>query len=76
MDTWILVGIDDKAFISRQIINLNETGAFLWGQLEKGTEKQELIEKLAEECEMKPEAIRPDVEAFLEKLREAGVIAE
>ncbi len=76
MDTWVLIGVGDEAFNHGEIINLNETGAFLWRLLEKGAGKQELIEKLAKECDMEPEAIRLDVDAFLKKLQDAGVIIE
>ena len=56
------------------IINLNETGAFLFGLLQKGAEREELIEKLLDEYNVSPEKAAADIDIFLEKVRAANVL--
>lgn len=57
------------------MVNLNETGAFLWKLLEKGAEKEEMTEALLKEYDVQKEVAAADVNAFTTKLAEAGLLA-
>ena len=56
------------------IITLNETGAFLFELMQKGTEREELIAGLLREYEVTPEKAAVDVDKFIEKAKEANVL--
>lgn len=51
------------------MIRLNETGAFYWKELEKGTTKEELVAKTLENYQrVDEETARRDVEEFLNSI--------
>ncbi len=68
----VAVGAAVKEF--NGVINLNETGAFLWKQLEKGCTEEELTGALLSEYEVEEEIAKKDAKSFIEKLTEAGLI--
>ena len=76
MDIYVVMGIGSEAYVPNQIMSVNETGAFLWRLIEKGTEKQELVENLVKEYEVDAETAEKDVDAFLTRLREKALIEE
>lgn len=76
MDIYVVMGIGSEAYVPNQIMSVNETGAFLWGLIEKGAEKQELVENLVKEYEVDAETAEKDVDAFLTRLREKALIEE
>ena len=58
------------------LISLNETGAFLWKELEKGADYETLLSRLLEEYDTDAETAKEGIDAFLEKARSAGLIEE
>ncbi len=59
------------------VITLNDTGIFLWKQLEQGdTTPEALTAALTAAYEVDEQTARQDVAAFLSKAREAGLLAE
>lgn len=56
------------------IIALNETGAFLWRQLEQDCSPEELAAALTQEFEVDLVQARADVRAYLANLQEQGLI--
>ena len=76
MDVYVVLGIGSEAHNPNQIMSVNETGAFLWGLLEKGAEKQELVDSLTKEYEVDVQTAEKDVEDFLDRLREKALIEE
>lgn len=73
-DSYVVVAVGDKLREFNSIINLNETGAFLWRILEKETTEQELIEKLLEEYDVDRETAEKDIKDFIQKIQEAGLL--
>ena len=57
------------------MINLNDTGAFLWKLLEKGADEDGMVNALLAEYEVGEDVARADVKAFVNKLTEAGLLA-
>lgn len=76
MDIYAVIGIGSEAYRPNQIMSVNETGAFLWERLEKGTDKQALINALLQEYETDPVTAEKDVDAFLGQLRDKGLLDE
>jgi len=74
-DSYVVVPVGKLTLDFNGIINLNETGAFLFGLLQKGAEKEELLQKLLEEYDVTPEKAAADIDIFLKKAEEADVLA-
>jgi len=56
------------------MINLNETGAFLWQQLQKGADEDALLKAMLKEYEVDEETAAEGLGGFLNKLREADLL--
>lgn len=56
------------------IISLNETGAFLWKQLELGCEQKELVQALLKVYAVDTETAEKDVTEFIKRAEDAGLI--
>ena len=56
------------------MITLNETGAFLWQQLQKETDEAALIKALREEYDIDEETAAGAVAGFVAKLNENGFL--
>lgn len=68
----IAVGSASKDF--KGIINLNETGAFLWKKLTIGCTKEELIEAMITEYDAPQDIIKKDVDEFLNIVSKGGLL--
>jgi len=57
------------------MLTLNETGAALWRMLPEAADAEALTQGLLQEFEGAPaEQVRADVEEFLARLRELGIV--
>ena len=56
------------------IITLNETGAFLFERMQKGTSREDLIDALLAEYEVTPDKAAADVDIFIQKAKDADVL--
>lgn len=64
----VLVPLSDRETDFKGMIVLNHTGEFVCRMLEKSTDRNSLVERLAQEYSMKPEQVEADVDAFLSEL--------
>lgn len=71
---FIVVAVGSAVKDFNGIINLNETGAFLWRMLEKGCDEQSLKKALLDEYDVEDAVAEADVKAFIAKLTEAGLL--
>lgn len=71
----VVVATEDTAENMNSMINLNETAAFLWRQLESDTTKEELIKNLTQEYDVDYERASKSVDNFIKKLDEIGCIS-
>lgn len=60
----------------RNMIKLNETGAFLWEKLQKETTLDELAEAMVEKYGIDKELATRDAQTFLTSLRSFGALEE
>ena len=72
--SFIVVAVGEAVKTFNGLINLNETGAFLWRILEKGAEKEDLIAQLLAEYEVDEKTAASDVDNFINKLSEAKLV--
>lgn len=70
----VVVPFGEEALNFQGIISLNETGAFLWRQLEQGCEVDTLVKALLNEYEIDADTANDDVKYFVEKVKKAGVL--
>lgn len=68
----VAVGARTKEFSG--VINLTETSAFVWKMLEKGADKQEIITAILTEYEVDRTTAEKDLDEFLQKITEAGLV--
>lgn len=76
VDDFIVVPVNNNFMEYSSVINLNETGCFLWQCLEKDTTLDKLCESLANEYEMSVEDIKDDVVQFVDNLKKQNLIEE
>lgn len=60
----------------RGMLRLNETGAFLWELCEKGMTKGQILQEIIKTYEIDETDAERDLESFLEKLQNAGILEE
>lgn len=58
------------------MIQLNETGAFLWRNMGKECSEKQLVATLMETYDVDEAQAKKDVSAVVEKFRKAGILAE
>lgn len=75
-DQSIVVAIGEVSKSFHGMLHLNDTGSFLWKQLEKEKTKEELIQALLYEYEVSEYQAEQGVEKFLNSLREANCMEE
>ena len=73
-DSYVVVPVGKLTLDFNGIINLNETGAFLFGLLQEGAEREDLVEKMLEEYDVSREKAAADIDIFLQKVRDADVL--
>ena len=72
-DSYVVVPVNSLTLDFNGVMNLNETGAFLFEQLQNGIEKEELVCKMLDEYDVTREKASADIDAFISKLRDADV---
>lgn len=73
-ESWVVIPLGQDMVNLNGIINLNESGAFLWEKLRSGAEVEELARVLTEEYEVSFEEAMADAEAFCKKLMDVGCL--
>ena len=67
-DDYVIVPVGKAALDFNGMITVNETGAFLWEELVKGTNKGELLRTLMDNYEVTQEEAERDIDEFLDVL--------
>lgn len=73
-DDCVIVPVGKAALDFNGMITVNETGAFLWEQLVKGTSKEGLLETLMETYEVTQEEAERDIDEFLDVLYKNNIL--
>ncbi len=71
---YIVVAVGEAVKNFNGIINLNETGAFLWRQLQEGATEEQLKAAMLEEYDVQEDVAQNDIKAFIDKLNEKGLL--
>ena len=70
----IVVPVGEASMNFNGMINLNETGAFLWKLFEKGADAKTLLKSLLNEYDVSEEQAKMDITDIINKLYDAGVL--
>ena len=72
----ILLPTGEAAQKMSGLIDLNESGTLLWKKLQEDRTERELIEALLQEYDVDEATAKADVEKFIVKMREAGLLID
>ena len=73
-DSYVVVPVGKLTLDFNGIITLNETGAFLFELLQKGADREALIDRLLAAYDVTPARAAADVDVFLEKVKASDVL--
>lgn len=71
---WVVMPIGQEMLDFNGILNLNETGAFLWQKLQEGASIEELATALTGEYKVSLEEARTDAKEFCDLLIQKGCL--
>lgn len=74
--SYVAVAVGDRSHEFNGMVNLNATGAFLWEKVEKGSDRQILIQALLDAYDVSKEQAEIDVDKFISILKENGIIED
>ncbi len=72
----VVVPVGKRTLDFNGMITLNDTGAFIWQQLEHETDENRIVAAILESYEVEEPRARSCVQGFVEKLREVGCLEE
>ena len=73
-DTYVIIPIGNHSVDFSAIISVNDTGAFIWKQLESETTAEKILENMLKEYDVSEEQAKADIDAFINKLRAAELL--
>ncbi len=73
---FVVVPVGEGALNFNGVINLNESGAFLWKTMEKEVSEADMVSALLGEYDVDEERAKADVAAFVARMKDAGLIEE
>lgn len=71
---YVVVPVGERSVQFNGMVNLNEIGAFIWKVLEKGAEKQDVIDAILEEYDVTRETAEKDADQFINVLKENNIL--
>lgn len=74
--SYVVVAVGKRSEQFNGMVNLNETGAFLWKQVEQGASRDELLNSLLETYEVEREKAEQDVDKFISVLQQNNFVEE
>jgi hypothetical protein len=70
----IVVAVGPAAEHFNGVINLNQTGAFIWRQLIEGTTPNDLLHTMLATFEVNKQTAEADIQEFVRKLEMANIL--
>lgn len=75
-DNHVVVPVGIQTVDFRCIISLNDTGAFIWQQLQKPCTAEEIVAALLAEYDVPADVAKADVDTYIAALREKNLLDE
>ena len=73
-DLWVVLPLAEETVNFNGMIKLNDCGALLWQELERGCDVERLVDAVLAEYRVSREQARADVTQFLENLSQVGCL--
>ena len=73
-DTWVVIPLSSATVSMNGMLNLNDTGAFLWKLLNKGAGREELVDAVLSEYAVSAEIAMKDIDEFISKLQKINCL--
>lgn len=73
-DNWVVLPVGQLSVDFNGMLSLNDSGALLWKALERGGDREALVDALTAEYEVDRAAALADVDEFLNRLAQAGCL--
>ena len=74
--SYVVVAVGKRSEQFNGMVNLNETGEFLWKLVEQGASRDELLNSLLETYEVEREKAEQDVDKFISVLQQNNFVEE
>ncbi len=74
-DKTVAIAIENGNEKTENVLTLNSTGAFIFGKINEGADKETIISAFFDEYEVTKEEATEAVENFIEGLKKAGLLA-
>ena len=71
---YIIIPVGKTVLEFNGLITVNEVGVFLWKMLQEEVTMDDLVKAVLSEYEVEEAVARADIQEFLDKLTEAGVL--
>jgi len=76
VDDYVVVPVGAQTVNFNGMITLNETGAFLFENMQKEISKEELIDKMMEEYDVDKDRASSDIDKFVSKLKSEDLLED
>ncbi len=73
-DDYVVIPYEESIVNFKAMLVLNETGAFLWEELQKDVTFEDLKNKMTSEFDVEDKAAETDIYEFVSKLKEKGLL--
>lgn len=70
----VLVPINQSTSQFNGLITINELGRFIWENIEKAQDEEDLLQKILDEYEVDRETAKKDLDEFLQVLKDMDII--
>lgn len=70
----VLVPINQSTSQFNGLITINELGKFIWENIEKTQDEEDLLQKILDEYEVDRETAKKDLDEFLQVLKDMDII--
>ena len=74
-DKTVAIAVEQNGEKTDNVITLNSTGAFIFGHINEGLEKEQICEKFFKEYDVTKEEAEKAVDSFTESLEKSGLLA-
>ncbi|MDD5889073.1 MAG: PqqD family protein [Ruminococcus sp.] len=71
---YVVVPVGKATVDFNGMLNLNDTGAFLWERLQQETTKEELLKAMLDEYEVTEDIAKKDIDNFITKLKDGNLL--
>lgn len=75
-DEYLVIPVGEAALKVRGLIGLSESGSLLYRKLQSGCTEDALVDALLAEYDIDAGTARADTRAFLEQMRQMGILIE